>query len=238
MKNIIPTEWTEKSYKKFQKQLYSLQDKKYLDFNKKIISTSYEMIGIRAPIIRNIAKAISKTNIKAYLDFTSHNTYEEILLEGVVISYLKDKENFCHYFNKFILYIDNWAICDMVVSSLKIVKENKTYFYPKIKKYLQSDKEYIKRVGIIMLMDFYLDDDNIEEVFKLIDNLSCNQYYVNMAIAWLISIAYIKYKKKTIYYLKHNNLNKFTHNKAIQKIKESNRVSKEDKLKVEKLKNR
>lgn len=233
-KDII---WNKSNYKNFITYLYQEKDSdKFRDFSKKLIFTKYEMIGIKVPILRSIAKEISKTDIYSFLEIVRSNTYEEIMLEGLVISYIKDYNIFKKYFNKFIKKIDNWSICDVCISSMKIVKKYKDEFLIDIKKYLKSDDEFIVRVGVILLLDFYIEDKYIDEIFKLIDSINKEEYYINMAIAWLISVCFIKQKEKTLKYLENNNLSIFTHNKAIQKIRESKRVTEEEKNIATKLK--
>lgn len=233
-KDII---WNKSNYKNFITYLYQEKDSdKFIDFSKKLIFTKYEMIGIKVPVLRSIAKQISKTDIYSFLEIVRSNTYEEIMLEGLVISYIKDYNIFKKYFNKFIKKIDNWSICDVCISSMKIVKKYKDEFLIDIKKYLKSDDEFIVRVGVILLLDFYIEDKYIDEIFKLIDSINKEEYYINMAIAWLISVCFIKQKEKTLKYLENNNLSIFTHNKAIQKIRESKRVTEEEKNIATKLK--
>ncbi len=218
------------------KKLKQEKDLKYKEFNQKIISTKYEMIGVRTPILRHLAKEISNDDYKSFLDNVEDNYYEEVLLEGLVISNIKEITDSNKYFDKFIKKIDNWAICDMVVSSMKIVSKNKEFYLKKIKDYLKAKDEYIVRVGIILLLDYYLEEKYLEEVFSLIDNIKREEYYINMACAWLLSIALIKYKDKTLKYLKTCHLDDFTYNKALQKARESLRVSKEDKKYYQSLK--
>lgn len=198
-------------------------------FSEKLVFTNYKMIGVKVPVLRKIAKEISKTNIDSFLSIVKSDTYEEVMLEGLVISYIKDIDVSLGYFNNFIKKIDNWSICDVCISSMKLVKKEREIFLKYIKKYLKSDDEFIVRVGVILLLDYYIDDDYIDLIFELIDNVNSSKYYVNMAIAWLISICFVKENEKTIKYLKNNNLDKFTYNKAIQKIIESRRVSLEEK---------
>ena len=230
--------WNDLNYKKLVTYLNNLSDNNYKKFNKKLITTKYKMIGIRVPIIRNIAKKISKTDIISFLNIVKSNSYEEVLLEGIVISYIKDIDISIKYFNRFIKKIDNWALCDISISSMKIVNNYKDKYFIQIKKYLNSKDEFIVRVGIVLLLNYYIDSKYIDSIFILIDNINREEYYINMAIAWLVSICFIKYRKKTYNYLKRNKLNKFTYNKSIQKIIESYRVSNEDKIILKKMKRR
>lgn len=87
-----------------------------------------------------------------------------------------------------------------------------------------------------MLLDHYVKEEYINEIFEVIDNIKNEEYYVEMGIAWLVAEMYIKFPKQTMEYLKNCNLNKFTYNKALQKARESYRVSKEEKESLNKMK--
>lgn len=226
----IPNTWNKDTYQIFINSLLTLGDQKYLDFNKKITPTTYEMIGIRVPILRRIAKEIKKTNIIDFLENTQANYFEEILIEGFVIGYITDYDIFFKYFEKFLFHVDNWAVCDLCVSSFKIIKMNKETFISVIDDLVKSDKTYYIRVGIVSLLEHYLDDkEYLNYFFCTMDSIDSDDYYVDMAIAWFISYLFIYYRDDTISYLKKNHLNKFTQNKAISKIRDSFRVSKSDK---------
>lgn len=226
-KNLV---WDKNKYQDYTKYLNNYkEDKKFIDFNKKLIFTKYEILGIKVPNMRKIAKEISKTDIISFLNNVENNTYEEVMIEGLTISYIKDVDLCLKYFNKFINKIDNWAICDTCISSMKIVNKNKELFLRQIKKYIKSKDEYVVRVGVVLLLDYYIEDSYIDLVFDMINSINREEYYINMAIAWLVSVCFVKYRNKTFKYLKDNKLNKFTYNKSIQKIIESYRVSIEDK---------
>ena len=224
--------WTEGSYLEFQKELLQLEDPTYKEFNFKIIFTNYEKIGIRVPLLKELAKKIGKEDAISFLKVVKNTYYEEVLLEGFVISTIKDIDTALPYFDSYIKKIDNWALCDCVISSMKIVKSNRKVFFRKIKQYLKSKKEYIVRVGLVLLLCYYIDDEYIDSIFSLCNHVKIDTYYVNMANAWLISECFLKYKKKTLDFLKENELNKFTQNKAISKIRDSYRASDFDKLTV------
>jgi 3-methyladenine DNA glycosylase AlkD len=185
-------------------------------------------VGVRIPVLRRIAKDVSKHDVMSYLENPTLSNYEEIMIYGLVLGYAKlDFKSLKKYLRKFIPYIDNWSICDTVCSNLKMFYCNETYL-PFLLKYLNSKKEYELRFVIVMLLDYYLDYD-VRYVFQLIDQIQYDSYYVNMAIAWLISIAYKKYPNETISYLKDNHLSSFTYKKAIQKIIELKGTSREEK---------
>ena len=232
-KNI---EWNLKDYKKYEDYLFSLQDLDYQKFHSKITKTNYKIIGIRVPLMRKIADNIYKGNYLKYLESYDNNYYEEIFIRGIVISKIKDINILIKQMKEFVLKIDNWAICDSFCNSLKIVNKNKDIFWDEILNFIKSDKEFVVRVGIILILNFYIEEKYLDKIFNIFDNLNTDKYYINMAISWTICEMYIKYKDKTLKYMKKNKLNSFVQNKTISKIKDSYRISKEEKEYLNQLK--
>ena len=221
--NFIHTVNFNQDYNKFIEYLFSLKDDEYKKFNQKIVKTD-NIIGIRLPILKNIAKIIAKNDYLSFIKNNKHQYSEEIMLHGLVITYLKiDFNESIKLFDEYIKYIDSWATCDSVVMNYKIVSKNLDICLIKIKEYLKSDKPFIKRVGIVLLF-YYLNDDYIDEVLKLINSIKSEDYYVKMANAWLISICLVKYYDKTVKFLKSCQLDDWTYNKALQKAIESYRI--------------
>ena len=225
-KNIL---WNEKNYKKYQQFLLSKQDKKYQQFNSKLVTTKYEIIGIRVPIMRKIATEISKGNIEDYLKFKNYTFYEEVFIYGIVLSKIKDKEELIETIKLYIKFIDNWAICDSFCNSLKIISKNQEYFFPYIKEFIQSKEEFTIRVGLVLLLNYYVQENYINQIFEILNELHSDKYYVNMASAWLLCECYVKQKEKTIIFLQNNKIDSWVQNKAISKMKDSYRISKEEK---------
>lgn len=203
-------------------ELFKLEDLKYKEFNTKIIKTRYPIIGIRMPILKKYAKSISK-NITFISD--DNPFYEEVMLEGLLITYDKDINSFINRLDDFIFKIDDWSICDTICASSKIVIKNKEVFYKYITKYKNSKKEFETRVMIVMLMDYYLDEKYLSRIFEIIDNIKCHEYYTEMAIAWLIASSLAKYQKETLEYMSNANISKFAYNKAISKACDSYVIS-------------
>lgn len=232
-KNI---EWNLKDYKKYEDYLFSLQDLDYQKFHSKITKTNYKIIGIRVPLMRKIADNIYKGNYLKYLESYDNNYYEEIFIRGIVISKIKDINILIKQMKEFVLKIDNWAICDSFCNSLKIVNKNKDIFWDEILNFIKSDKEFVVRVGIILILNFYIEEKYLDKIFDIFDNLNTDKYYINMAISWTICEMYIKYKDKTLKYMQKNKLNSFVQNKTISKIKDSYRISKEEKEYLNQLK--
>ena len=135
------------------------------------------------------------------------------------------------YLEKFIPKINNWAICDITCTGLKFTKKDPQIVWEFLQKYKKSEKEFEIRFLIVMLLNFYINEEYLDKVIEIIKEIKKEDYYVKMSIAWLISIAYIKYPDKIIKYLRNNNLDNFTHNKSIQKILESYRATNKEEIK-------
>ena len=223
--NLENINW-EKEYNKFIEYLFSLQDIKYKEFHFKLLNNDkINLIGIRTPILKKFSKEISKGNYGKFIENNKHKYYEEIILHGLLIGNLKD----INLLDEFLKYIDNWAINDIVASNMKYFKYNQEEGLVYIKKYILNSNPWIVRFGYVLLLDYYVNDTYIDEVINLIKCIKSNDYYVNMAVAWLISVCFIKYKDKIMDLFNENKLNKFIINKSISKINDSNRVSKSDK---------
>ena len=206
-------------------QLFELQDLSYKDFHKKLIPNIDEdnIIGVRTPVLRKFAKEFAKSELKdEFLNSLPHKYYDENNLHAFVIEAIKDYDECINKIDKFLPYIDNWATCDLL--SPKIFKKYKKEVYDKIKIWIKSDKTYTGRFAIVTLLANDLDDDFEEEMLNLVTDIKSEEYYINMAIAWYVSMALVKQYDSTIKLIQSKKLDKFTHNKSIQKAIESYRV--------------
>ncbi len=226
--------YTKETYQNFINELYKNKDEKYKEFHSKLLKNeNITVIGIRTPGLKKLAKEISKNDYQSFIKQNTHKTYEECILHGLILGYIKiDEKELFKLIDDFIPYIDNWATNDLTVSNLKIFK---TININKLNKYLKSNNPWEIRFGITLLLSYYIKEENLDKIFNICDSITSDHYYVKMANSWLISMCYIKYPKETHKYLQKNNLDKFTHNKAISKICDSYKVSKKDKDEVRKL---
>lgn len=216
-------------------KLFKLQDKKYQEFHSGLCPNVNDIIGVRIPELRKLAKQIAKENPKEYLEKVTKQYYEEKMLQGFVIGYMKaDYEEKLAYLDKFVPIIDNWAICDCCCSTFKFATKYPKQVWEYLQKYINSNKEFELRFAIVMLMDYYITEDYIDEILKIYDNIQNDGYYVKMGIAWALSVCYVKFPEKTMRFLKSNHLDDFTYNKALQKMIESYRV---DDITKDKLRN-
>lgn len=219
------------------KKLFEMQDLKYREFHSSLCPNVDKIIGVRIPQLRMMAKEIATSDCKDFLENVQDEYYEELVLQGLVIGYAKISiEETFEYLQKFVPKINSWAVCDTTCSNLKITKKHMQEMWNFLGQYINSDKEYEIRFALVMYLNYFLTDEYIDEILQKIDKIENKEYYVQMAIAWLVSFAYIKQREKTEVFLQKNNLDEFTQNKSIQKICESYRVSKEDKERVRKYK--
>ena len=219
-------------YKKIRQDLLNSADKKYKEFHSSLCPGTDNIIGVRVPVLRNYAKKLSKQeNFKDYISFNKTVYYEEVMLQGMLIGFIKntDIKEVLEAIKNFIPKIDNWAVCDIFCAGLKAVNKNKDTFWNFIQKYLKSKKEFELRFALVIILDYFIDDKHIKDALNIFDNIKHDGYYVKMAIAWAISVAFVKFPEITMMYLKNNYLDDWTYNKALQKICESLRVSKETK---------
>lgn len=211
-------------------------DKDNAAFFLRVSPDAKNVTGVRVPYLRKLAKEIIKDDVKNFLDNYSVETHEEFLLKGIVIgiSKLSLEEKFA-YLEKFVPEIYDWSGCDIVISSFKFKDNELSRVYDFILRYRYSNYEYETRFMIIMLFNF-IKADYLDKIKEILETEKFDKYYAQMAAAWLISAMFIKYRDYTLSYLNNNSLDNFTYNKALQKIRESNRVIKEDKELVKKMK--
>ena len=206
-------------------QLFQLADENYREFHSKLVPGAHNILGVRVPCLRELAKSLAKGDWRNFLATASEDYYEEILLQGLVIGYAKsDIEEILHHVTLFVPKITNWGQCDSFCSTLKIAKYHQARTWDFLQSYWPSRQEFELRFAIVMLLDFYINDEYIDRVLYQLDKIKHEGYYVKMAVAWTLSICFIKYPEKTMTYFKNNTLDNFTYNKALQKTTESYRI--------------
>ncbi len=217
-------------------KLFGLQDVKYRDFQKKLIPTvdPDSVIGVRTPELRKLAKQLARlraskeaADVEAFLKELPHEYFDENQLHAFIISEDKDYERCMSEVEEFLPYVDNWATCDQL--SPKVFRKNKDGLLLHVRKWLKSDRTYTVRFAIGMLMQHFLDDDFNTEYPELVAKVKSEEYYVNMMIAWYFATALAKQYDAVIPYIEKQKLDVWTHNKTIQKARESYRITQEQK---------
>ena len=220
----------DKHIKEIRQGLFALKDEKYKEFQKKLIPTVDEntVIGVRTPVLRKYAKDVSGTpGAVIFMQTLPHEYYEENNLHGMLIETMKDYDECIAYLDEFLPYVDNWATCDLI--SPRVFKKHKDELLVKIKEWMASDRVYTIRFGMEMLMTHYLDAEFETEYLDWAADIRSEEYYLRMMQAWFFATALAKQYDAALPYIENRRLDKWTHNKSIQKSIESYRVSDEHK---------
>lgn len=223
-------------------KLYGLAEEDYKEFNRKLLPGVERVIGVRLPAMRKFAKELAKEDFRSYLEearekITADSIHEEIMLQGLVIAYAKmEREERRKYLDEFVPKIQNWAVCDSCVNSYKFMKKEADYWFSYLKTYRGSKEEFELRFMIVAMMSHFVDDAHIDEILDICNEIRSDGYYTKMGVAWTLQVCYVKYPEKTRALLEKDRMDDFTHNKAIQKIRESYRVSKEEKERLKRFK--
>lgn len=211
-------------------ELFALQDEKYRDFNASLVPTldKNSFIGVRSPELRRLSKKYAKDErIETFLSALPHKYQEENTLHGFIISLEKDFDKAIAETERFLPYINNWAICDGI--SPKVFAKNKPELLEYIKKWIKSDETYTVRFAIGMLMRHFLDEEFEAWQMELVISVDSEEYYIRMMQAWYMATALAKQYDAAFEVIKAKKLPKQTHNKSIQKAVESYRITDERK---------
>lgn len=218
-------------------QLRELATEDYRDFSSALIPGCRNMLGVRIPQIRKIAKQLAKEDPLLYLRQTNPLYFEETMLKGLIIGNLRaDMETVLEQVAWFVPQITNWSVCDSFCAELKITRRDPERVWAFLQPYWQSGKTYDVRFAVVMMLDYYIDASHLELLFSIFDGIHHPDYYVKMAVAWAVSICFVKFPKETMDYLRDNQLDDETYNKALQKIRESKRVDPDTKITLKAMK--
>lgn len=215
------------------KQLIDQADPIYREFQSSLVPGMGTMMGVRVPVLRTIAKETAKTDYEGFVEKADVTVYEELMIRGMMIGYRHSSiEEYQRELDCFVPLINNWAICDCCCSTYHFMKKNQDVWYSYLEKWLKSDREYEVRFAVVCLLDYFIKDCYIDRILSILSSVQQGDYYAKMSVAWAVSVCYVRYPEKTEKLFREERLDDFTHNKAIQKIRESNRVSKEEKKRV------
>ena len=211
-----------------------MADGEYKEFSAKLMPTvcKDKVIGIRIPVLRKFAKTL--TDYEDFLQNLPHKYFEEDNLHAFLMEREKDFDRCIEKLDAFLPFVDNWATCDSMKP--KVLKKEPEKLLAHINRWINSNDVYAVRYGINLLMSFYLDDNFDEKYLKLVADVKTDEYYINMMRAWFFATALAKQYDKTLPYIEEKVLDKWTHNKTIQKAVESFRITKEQKAYLKTLK--
>ena len=218
-------------------ELFSMQDLKYWDFQRKLIPTvsSDSFIGVRTPELRKMAKRLGgRDDIADFLDELPHASFDENQIHAFVLSGMKDYAACLEAVDRFLPYVDNWATCDQM--SPKVFRKHREELLEPIRRWIASERTYTVRFGTGMLMEHYLDEDFSPEYPEMVAKIRSDEYYVNMMTAWYFATALAKQYEAVLPFIEEHRLDAWTHNRTIQKAAESCRIDPDQKKYLRSLK--
>ncbi len=202
-----------------------------------ITDTGLPIYGIPMSQLRREAKRLSAGNWRVLFSGAKWDSFEEVLLLGLTLAYAKeDFSQKLPVLHQLLPRLDSWAHTDAIVPTLRIREAERETAWAFALECLGSDLEYTVRFGIVMLMDYFLTADKIDVVLDIFKTLRDQRYYVRMAAAWCLAEAAVRYPAAVEQLLRTQELDCFIHNKTIQKMRESYRISAEQKAAVKLLK--
>ena len=158
------------------------------DIKKSIYELRKTKFGYSVPEIRKLAKQGAKNNVIKYLDSINNDDYWVKLYFAYLIGYLKDDiETLINYFEKFMPYVDDWAVNDALCQNFLVARKYQKEVWSMLMKYKNSKKEFEVRIVSVVLLSHFLNDQYIDKVIKVLDKLNTNSYYSKMVAAWAIA---------------------------------------------------
>lgn len=213
------------------KRLEQEAEEKYRVFSSALIPNIDNVLGVRIPKLNKLVKELYKTDWKPFLNQPCIYM-EETMLQGMLIAKTGDFE----LVKQFVPKINNWSVCDKFCNSLKCIKDNKQQVWKFIQPYLKSKKEYNNRFALVIMLEYFIEEDYLAKIFEILNTFNSKKYYAQMAVAWLVSMCFVEFPKETTEFLKTTKLDDWTYNKSIQKIIESLKVDKPTKQKLKLMK--
>ena len=234
---IISNEWKPFSLEKLKERLRGLADPGYQAFHSKLIPGTENVLGVRTPKLRALAREIQKGDWEAFLEENDRTWYENDILQALVTAGAKmEPQERLSRIRDFLPRIENWAVCDIFCGSLKDAEKYPELYWEFLKPYFRSEKPYEIRFAVVMLLSHFVKQEYLKDAFAYFDGIHEEHYYVRMAVAWAVSVYFVHFPEETAAYLKDNRLDDWTYNKALQKIIESYRVSPETKEQIRAMK--
>ena len=214
--------------KGFEKTLLGFSKADRIEWTKRVVNTLHPVLAVPSDILAQMAKAIAKGDLIGFLDLQLYNYHEEVVVNGYLIMRVKDLEVRSKYLESYFDHVDCWATCDILKP--KLSEKDKDGQFLKILEYAKDSRPFVRRIALVLLFAYVGDDERYQNIYPIVDELGKDDhYYVKMCAAWLLCELFIKRRSSTLDYLEINALPSFTVNKAIQKCRDSYRVSREDK---------
>ena len=238
---------------KVREELVSLSEENYRKFSSGLLPGTDNILGVRLPMLRRLARRLAAGEWQGYVESHDRESFEEIMLHGMILGYIKVDRNtgvdFQHllvYIRKFVPWINNWSVCDSFCAGLKVFRDYPEEGWRFLEPYAHPDKEYEVRFALVMYLNHYVNlsatvcknTDYMDRIIERAINMKADGYYAQMAAAWLMAECYVNSPDKVIPLQEKRAFNTFVHNKMISKICESYKVAKEEKPALKALRRR
>ena len=221
-------------------EIIKSSDPKYKSFQEKLIPTicKESVLGLRAPLAQKIAKKYAQTSDgEDFLSSLPHKYYDQNIVHAFMLGLLKrPRAEIRQLIIDFLPFVDNWAVCDGLVSHLKLFFKDKDGEFPFVLSCLKSNHTYTVRFSLVCLLSYYITDEYIDILIDIVTTIKSDEYYINMALAWLVSFMLIKKYEKTLPLIETAVLDTWVNNKSIQKACESHQISREQKTYLKRFK--
>lgn len=211
-------------YKDVLFELKENSDAKYKDFIAKLVPNidKESIIGVRMGVLRSLAKKIKKiSSLEIFNEANFYYREEKLLYALCFFKMSRSFDEAMDALDKFLPYIDNWEVTDLVAGEIIIDEAHIEEAFQKALSYVHSEDEYTIRLGLVIMNKKFNDDAHIEKILDAIKIIKLDTYYVNMAAAWLLCELYFKNKEKVNKYLSSANISADIKKMTQQKIRES-----------------
>ncbi len=221
--------WSSANKENFFTYLKTLGNPEKETWARKILNTKLPLMVISTPKMKALAKEMAQGNWFEFLNQHWYDCYESMAIYGMLVTKIEDFNLFTKYLEHYLMQADNWALCDLL--AFNITPSNALSYVQLAKRYLSSPYVFVRRTGVIIFLHMVIKQKQfLPQVFEMLDMLQNEQeYYVNMAAAWLLCECFVQHKEETLAYLAQHKTNKFVVNKGIQKCRDSYRVTPADK---------
>lgn len=217
-------------YTLYSEKLKALSDPEYKRFHEKLNPGIDNIIGVRIPAVRKLAKELAREGWREYFAQNQDRYFEETMLQGLTIGNLQENaETVVSEARHFLPKLRGWALCDVFCGELKVAKKQPQIFWSFVLECAEAEDENLIRFAVVMMLSHFIDEEHIDEILMRLGGITNDGYYVRMAVAWAVSVCFVKQREKTLKFLENCPLDDYTYFKALQKIRESFRVGKEDK---------
>ncbi|MGN0242227.1 MAG: DNA alkylation repair protein [Candidatus Weimeria sp.] len=209
-------------------ELKNHADEKYRKFSAGLNPGVNDILGVRLPVLRKMAKEMAKEDWRENLRQLSDDTYEEKMLKGMMIGYVKcDTEERLELVKGFVPKIDNWSVCDSFCTGLKFVRKEQERVFSFLQPYIISEKEFEQRFAAVILLDYYIDEKWLGSTVNALEKINAKEYYSQMAVGWAMAECFLRFPDEVMPVLRQKRLDPVVQQKALQKIIESRKISPE-----------